>query len=246
MLQSLPTDAPRRELRIDVLREHAIVLAGVAAVAVVLERSVPVGGTFVAKVMLIALTGGTLTVSLALRYLRAERFGVANRVTLVRGGLLAVLAACIGEPASGWLVVAAAATALALDGVDGWLARRDGSASAFGARFDMETDALSLLVLTLLVWQLGKAGVWILLAGLLRYAFVALAWFAPRFDRPLPERLRRKSAFVITFVLLIVAAAPIVTVPLASICAVVALMLLTTSFAIDTLYLVRYRGGPDQ
>jgi len=243
MLQSLPTDAPRHELRINVLREHAVVLIVVAAVAVMLARSVPLGGTFVAKVVLTALAGGTLTASLALRYLRAERFGAANRVTLVRGGLLAVLAACIGEPASGWLVVAGAGMGLTLDGVDGWLARRDGSASAFGARFDMETDALSLLVLTVLVWQLGKAGIWILTAGLLRYAFVALAWLVPRFDRPLPERLRRKSAFVITFVLLITAAAPIVAVPLAAALAFIALTLLTASFAIDTIYLARYEGG---
>lgn len=244
MLQSLPTDAPRHGLRLDVLREHAVALVVVAVIAVLLPRSVPLSGTFVAKVVLIALAGGTLTASLAVRYLRAERFGAANRVTLVRGGLLAVLAGCIGEPASGWLVVAAAAAALTLDGVDGWLARRDGSATAFGARFDMETDALLLLVLTVLVWQLGKAGGWIVTAGLLRYAFVTLAWLAPRFARPLPERLRRKSAFVIAFVLLIVAAAPIVAATLAAMLAVAALVLLVASFAIDTVYLARNEGGP--
>ena len=156
-----------------------------------------------------------------------------------KAALLALLAACIDEPAAAWLVVVLAAAGIALDGVDGWLARRDGTASHFGARFDMETDALSLLVLTVLVWQHGKAGVWILAAGLMRYAFVAAALALPQLNRPLPERRRRKSAFVASFVLLIVAAAPIVAAPLAQILAATALILLIVSFAIDTLSLVR-------
>ena len=38
--------------------------------------------------------------------------------------------------------------ALALDWVDGQVARRTGTCSAFGARFDMETDAFLILVLS--------------------------------------------------------------------------------------------------
>ena len=38
-------------------------------------------------------------------------------------------------------------------------------ASAFGARFDMETDALLLLVLAALAWQFDKAGAWVLASG---------------------------------------------------------------------------------
>ena len=44
----------------------------------------------------------------------------------------------------------------ALDGVDGWLARRSGIASAFGARFDMEIDALLILVLAVLAWRSAR------------------------------------------------------------------------------------------
>ena len=43
------------------------------------------------------------------------------------------------------------AVALALDGVDGWWARRTGTCSAFGARFDMEVDAFLILVLSVYV-----------------------------------------------------------------------------------------------
>src|SRR5437867_3690361 len=77
----------------------------------------------------------------------------------------------------------AAATAGAivtlLDGVDGWLARRTHMASTFGERFDMETDALLILVLSVLAWQYDKAGAWLVLAGLLRYLFVAAGWLLP-------------------------------------------------------------------
>ena len=60
-----------------------------------------------------------------------------------------------------------------LDGVDGWLARRDQTASRFGARFDMEIDALLILALSVLAWRHDKAGEWVVISGLLRYVFVA-------------------------------------------------------------------------
>ena len=68
------------------------------------------------------------------------------------------------------LAMALATVVAVLDGIDGWLARRTGMASDFGARFDMETDAALIMVLALLAWQFGKAGVWVLASGLLRYA----------------------------------------------------------------------------
>ena len=60
-----------------------------------------------------------------------------------------------------------------LDGMDGWLARRSTLASAFGARFDMETDALLIMVLSALAWRWDRAGAWVLACGLMRYGFVA-------------------------------------------------------------------------
>ena len=40
-----------------------------------------------------------------------------------------------------------------LDGVDGRLARKYGASSRFGARFDMEVDAVLICVLALLAWR---------------------------------------------------------------------------------------------
>ncbi|MEE4298051.1 MAG: CDP-alcohol phosphatidyltransferase family protein, partial [Pseudomonadales bacterium] len=73
--------------------------------------------------------------------------GLCNGVTLVRLGLSSALIAPLFADASGWALIAVALTALALDGLDGWLARREDRVSAFGARFDMEVDAALGLVL---------------------------------------------------------------------------------------------------
>src|SRR5260370_1121940 len=82
---------------------------------------------------------------------------------------------------------------LMLDGVDGWLARRGGLASRFGARFDMETDALSVLVFTLLLLRTGQAGPWVLAIGLARYIFVGVAWLWPPLAVEFPQSLRRNT-----------------------------------------------------
>ena len=47
--------------------------------------------------------------------------------------------------------------ALPLDAVDGWVARRTGTASALGARFDMEVDAVLMLVLSVLRGRVARA-----------------------------------------------------------------------------------------
>jgi phosphatidylglycerophosphate synthase len=134
----------------------------------------------------------------------------------------------------------ATVTAL-LDAVDGVLARRSGLSSAFGARFDMETDAAFTLVLCMLVTQTGQAGPWILAAGLMRYGFVvaALAW--PWLSAPLPPSKRRQTVCVVQITTLIVCLAPIVPPLLATGLAAISLTLLTLSFATDVRTLARER-----
>ncbi len=110
------------------------------------------------------------------------RFGPANQITLVRALLVAALASLALRPATpavAWLIAVIAIGVVLLDGVDGWVARRTATESAFGARFDTETDAALILVLAVLVWQHGKAGPWIVASGLLRYVFLASAWVLP-------------------------------------------------------------------
>jgi phosphatidylglycerophosphate synthase len=171
------------------------------------------------------------------------RFGPANWVTAVRAGLVALLAGLIVEPAPppvmGW-ATAVAALAASLDGVDGWLARRTRMESAFGARFDLETDALLTLVLALLAWRHDKAGAWVVLSGLLRYLFVGAGWLWRWVAQPLPSSLRRKTVCVIQIVGLILVIAPPVSPPLSGILAAVALAALIWSFAVDLAWLWRH------
>ena len=55
-----------------------------------------------------------------------------------------------------WWIISLGTVAMLLDGTDGRVARRTGTTSAFGARFDMELDAFLLLALSVLVWQSGR------------------------------------------------------------------------------------------
>ncbi len=130
------------------------------------------------------------------------RFGAANAVTLLRAGIVALFAGLLGPtapiPNLAWLLAALAAAALLLDGVDGWLARRSGMQSSFGARFDMEVDAFFILILAALAWQFDKAGGWVLLSGAsaLWFRRAGFRWL-PWLNQPLPPRRRRQTVCVI-------------------------------------------------
>jgi phosphatidylglycerophosphate synthase len=168
------------------------------------------------------------------------RFGAANAVTSVRLALVALLAGALGEAASealGWAATAVTLLTSALDGLDGWLARRSSLVSAFGARFDMETDALLIMVLSALAWTWGRAGAWVLACGLMRYAFVAAAWAWPWMARPLPPSLRRKAVCVVQILGLAIVVAPVITPPLSGWLAAITLAALSWSFAVDVAWL---------
>jgi len=222
----------------------AIAVGGVATVlaAFALARELELGNGVVWRAAALALGAGMLLLALTSRHLNAPSFGVANGVTLVRGALTLLLAALIGvhdSAAVGWTIVAVAIVAVALDGVDGRIARSRNDASAFGARFDMETDALLILVLAALVWQLDRAGVWILAAGLLRYVFVLASYPLPWVERALPPSRRRQSVCVLQIVSLIGALVPGVQPPWSSAVAFAGLALLVWSFAVDVVWLAR-------
>jgi phosphatidylglycerophosphate synthase len=170
------------------------------------------------------------------------RFGPANVVTTTRAMLASLAAGLIGYPASAdvlWGVIGLTGLVAVLDGLDGWLARTTRMVSAYGARFDMETDAAFILVLSLLVWQHGKAGVWVLLCGFMRYLFVAAGFVLPWLAAPLRATARGRTVAVAQLAGLSVALAPSVPVPASAVAAAVTLALLTWSFAIDVAWLAR-------
>jgi phosphatidylglycerophosphate synthase len=134
--------------------------------------------------------------------------------------------------------------ALMLDGVDGWMARRNGMQSPFGARFDMEVDAFFILILAGLIWQSGKAGAWVILSGAMRYGFIVLGWRLPWLKRPLPPRRRRQTVCVIQTAVLALCLTPPLIPPVSTFLAAGALGLLALSFTVDIAWLWRQRLMP--
>jgi phosphatidylglycerophosphate synthase len=125
------------------------------------------------------------------RWTPGGQFGPANAVTFTRIAGILLLPGFVPGPLVGLLALAL----FALDGVDGWLARRAGVAGAFGEFADKEGDALLVLMLCVLLYRLPQ-GIrpWILVPGMLRYAFVLFVAVA---RPPLEQEVRtRKGAWI--------------------------------------------------
>lgn len=169
--------------------------------------------------------------------------GPADLVTIVRAALACAVAAIVADsffaqPAAPTLV-ALTGSALALDAVDGWVARRTGKASMFGARFDGEVDAFLILVLS--VYVADQLHGWVLAIGLARYAFAVAGWGLPWLRGQLPPRYWRKVVAATQGIVLTSAAASAGAHWLTHAALAVALALLTESFGRDVLWLWRHR-----
>ena len=192
----------------------------------------------------LALTTLAVGFALAARGMAADYphrlLGACNLVTATRLAITAALAASLaGIPNDtwDWAVPALALSALALDGVDGWLARRQGLRSDFGARFDMEVDSGLAAILALSALAEGRAGAELLILGAARYAFVTAALALPWLAAPLPESLRRKTVCVLQIAALVALSMPVLPAEAARPLALAAAALLTWSFARDIRWL---------
>ncbi|MFF5157440.1 CDP-alcohol phosphatidyltransferase family protein [Streptomyces sp. NPDC000348] len=179
--------------------------------------------------------------SRALRRSRPRSFGAANRVTLGRavlvGGVTALVADSFQDSPPVSLFVGLTAVALILDGVDGKVARRTGTSTPLGARFDMEVDAFLILVLS--VYVSTAMGPWVLLIGGMRYVFVAAARLWPWLTAPLPPSTARKTVAALQGVLLLTAGAALLPHAVNVGVVVLALGLLVWSFGRDVVWLWR-------
>ena len=162
-----------------------------------------------------------------------RRLALASWVTLTRAtlavGVAALAADSFAHDTPVGLLVGLAAVALALDVVDGWLARRTGTATPLGARFDGEVDAF--LILALSVYVAPEQGAWVLLIGIARYLFLAGEWMLPWMRAPLPPRRWRKLVAAMQGVVLTVAAAEVLPRTLTQALLAAALVLLAASMA---------------
>ncbi len=168
-----------------------------------------------------------------------EVLGLCNLVTLIRAAMVAFLAGTVVAPTvNPWLVFVVATVAFALDGVDGWLARRSKLTSRFGARFDMETDALLGAVLSVWLLVSGTTGLEILVLGFMRYTFCAASLFLPALQAELPESFRRKAICVIQIGALVTLLFPLTPTTAYLPISFMAAILLAWSFFVDINWLL--------
>jgi phosphatidylglycerophosphate synthase len=233
---------PDPPLRASAVAAALLGLVTVVVIAEIARGFFPLGGLYGVKAGAMFAIVMLLSFGFLQRNHPFSRFGAANQVTTIRTMLVALIAALFGEPR--FPIVAAGAAmmslvAIVLDGVDGWLARRQRLASDFGARFDMEIDALLILVLSVLVSRFQKAGAWVIASGLMRYIFVGAGLYWTWLQAPLTPSRRRQAICVFQILALTLAVVPGVQPPLSTMLAAAALASLAYSFLVDTLWLWR-------
>jgi phosphatidylglycerophosphate synthase len=227
-------------------------------------RAVPVGPLtgLIAQVLLLAALAATVDLSAAgwvaglacavimnavlarrLSRYRSDGLGPADWVTLARAslavGVAALVAQSFDQRTSVTTLVSLTAVALALDLIDGWVARRTTTTAALGARFDGEVDAFLILVLS--VYVARSAGGWVLAIGAARYAFLAAGWPLPWMRAPLPPRYWRKVVAATQGILLTIAAADVLPLAVSQALLVIALAVLAESFGRDVRWLWIHR-----
>ena len=167
----------------------------------------------------------------------------ADWVTLTRmlliAGVTGLVADSFSRPVSITALVTLSAVALALDAVDGQVARRTGTATPVGTRIDGEADAFLILVLSIAVSR--DYGSWVLAIGAARYVFLLAGWLIPWLRAPLPPRFWRKVVAAVQGVVLTVAVSGVTSRLVGMIAVAVALLLLAESFGRDVIWL--YRAG---
>ena len=139
----------------------AVALVAVLVMTVMTRWLFGVSHTYVAKSIGLYLGLAALILRSASDECTGPGLGPANRVTLGRSTLVLPMSALALEPSGlpddvRWWVIAVSTVAIVCDGIDGAVARRTGTDTLFGARFDMELDSFLALALSTLVWRSGK------------------------------------------------------------------------------------------
>jgi phosphatidylglycerophosphate synthase len=193
-------------------------------------------------------TGSAATALIVAARMRSDQPAMfpADWVTLTRALLIAGVAGLVadssGRPASTIALVTLCTVALILDGVDGQVARRTGTATPLGARIDSETDAFLILLLSIAVSQ--DYGSWVLVIGAARYALLLAGWLIPWLAAPLPPRYWGKVVAAVQGIVLTVAASGLLDRRAGMIAVAAALLLLAESFGRSVIWLYRTGAGP--
>ena len=233
-------DAPPAVLRASVL--------GMLATAVLLGVVSATAGLAVAGWITGLAAGSAAAALLVAARARSDQPSIhpADWVTLTRAMLAAGMAGLVADSFSRPVPITALVTisiiALALDAVDGPVARRTGTATPLGARLDGEVGAFLILLLSIAVSR--DYGSWVLAIGAARYAFLLAGWLIPWLAAPLPPRFWRKVVAAVQGIVLTVAASGVPSRLVGMIAVAAALLLLAESFGRDVIWLYRTGAGP--
>ena len=229
-------------------RPRLAALLGMLATAALLGVVSATAGLGVTGWITGLVTGSAGATLLVTARMRSDRPAIlpADWITLTRmlliAGVTGLVADSFSRPVSVTALVTLSAVALALDAVDGQVARRTGTATPLGARFDGETDAFLILVLSIYVSQ--DYGAWVLAIGAARYVFLLAGWLVPWLRAPLAPRFWRKVVAAVQGIALTVAASGVTSRVVGMITVAVALLLLAESFGRDVVWLYRAGAGP--
>jgi len=117
--------------------------------------------------------------------------GWANSITAARilGILLLVFFQAALHP---YVFLVFGILILVADGLDGYFARKYNTVSDFGDFFDKETDAFFVLAFCVILMKQELLGAWVLLPGLLRYAFVLILYVC-RIEHIVLQKSKRRA-----------------------------------------------------
>jgi len=167
--------------------------------------------------------------------------GYANWVTGVRFFILITLAILMSD-LTYYIYGIGLIIFVCLDGVDGWLARKYNHSTTFGQYFDMELDALFVLIMCCHYYLFEGIGVWILVPGLLRYFFkIGIELFPKENFREKKKRYASTIAGIFFFVLL---ASIFVDGQLKIYGLAIGSLLIVFSFGVSTIEYIQFKETP--
>src|ERR1700761_1363839 len=223
-------------------------LLGMLATAVLLGVVAATAGLDIVGWVVGLVTGSVAAALLVAARQRSDQPAIlpADWITLTRmvliAGVTGLVADSFSRPMPVTTLVTLSAVALALDAMDGQVARRTGTATPLGGRFDGETDAFLILVLSIAVAR--DYGDWVLAIGAARYVFLLAGLVIGWLRAPLAPRFWRKVVAAVQGIALTVAAAGVTSRLVAMIAVAAALLLLAGSFGHDVIWLYRAHAGP--
>ena len=178
--------------------------------------------------------------------------GLANWLTILRGGLIGALAGLLFQAApaaaesSGWLTWAPGAIyifAAILDYFDGYVARITGHETRLGAYLDTKIDALGLLIAPVLAIGYGRLPIFYIAVGSAYYLFQFGTWYRKKTGRPVIELHPHPAKRMIAgfqMGLVAVALVPVFSPPVMTIAALIFMIPLLAGFFRDWLVICGY------